>query len=122
MKTVADLVNDLFAKYRKTDGSEFTNSEVARSIGGTMDASYLSKLRNGKITNPGRESLLELCKFFGVPPLYFFPELDLSPPESGDTVPIDIALRSTHLSPDIQNKLAALIQAMQKSGGATDNE
>jgi transcriptional regulator with XRE-family HTH domain len=36
----------------------------------------LYKLRVGLVKNPTRETLLALCIFFRVPPIYFFPELE----------------------------------------------
>jgi transcriptional regulator with XRE-family HTH domain len=113
MKSIADLVNDLFATYRKSDDEEYSNVEVARAMPGSTDASYLSKLRNGKIANPGRETLLGLCQFFGVPAAYFFPELDLNPSAQRRPNSLHAALRSTDLSPEVQEKLADLIRAMK---------
>ncbi len=115
MKTMADLLNDLFRTHRRQDGREYTASEVARAITeelhGELDPSYLTKMRNGQIENPTRNTLLLLCRFFKVPANYFFPELDLqSPPEEGS---IHAALRATDLEPEVQAKLEELIQAMQ---------
>src|SRR5690349_5222471 len=76
MKTVAELVDDLFHTHRKPDGREYTHKEVSLALGGAVEPSHLSKLRTGKIPNPGRETLLALCHFFQVQPSYFFPELD----------------------------------------------
>jgi transcriptional regulator with XRE-family HTH domain len=75
---IADLVNKLFETHRRQDGREYTNIEVARTIG-KIDASYLTKLRSGRVNNPTRDTLLALCQFFKVEPSYFFPELNLAP-------------------------------------------
>src|SRR6476659_939354 len=79
MKRIADLVNDLFRTHRKPDGREYSSSEVSRALNGELDPTYMAKLRRGGIPNPGRNTLLLLCRFFGVAPTYFFPELQ--PPE-----------------------------------------
>jgi transcriptional regulator with XRE-family HTH domain len=81
VKTTTELINDLFDRYRRPDGREFTYLEVAMGLGGAIEPGHLSKLRTGRITNPGRETVLALCQFFKVPSAYFFPELE--PPEEG---------------------------------------
>src|SRR5436853_7098401 len=46
MKTIADLVNDLFRTHRHLQTQrEYTNTEVSRALGGQIDQSYLAKLR-----------------------------------------------------------------------------
>jgi transcriptional regulator with XRE-family HTH domain len=122
MIEIADLVNDLFATYRKPNNEEYSNVEVARAMEGSTDASYLSKLRNRKIKNPGRETLLGLCQFFGVPASYFFPELDVTPSAERNPNTLHAALRSTELSPSVQEKLADLIRAMQSSQDQGDKQ
>ena len=72
MKTVAELIDDLFITHRKEDGREYTHKEVCEALG-DVAPSHLSRLRSGIISNPGREVLLSLCRFFKVPPSYFFP-------------------------------------------------
>lgn len=118
MPTVAELVEDLFQTHRRPDGREYTNREVSLALGGQVEPSHLSKLRNGKITNPGRETLLLLCRFFNTPPSYFFPELDM--PQTSQEVgnpqgeSLHVALRSAGLSPQVREKLEALIQAIKE--------
>jgi transcriptional regulator with XRE-family HTH domain len=75
MKTVGELVDELFKTHRRSDGREHTYQEIAVKLGGAIEPSHISKLRTGKIANPGRDTLLALCRFFEVPPSYFFPEL-----------------------------------------------
>jgi transcriptional regulator with XRE-family HTH domain len=118
MKSIAELVNDLFRTHRKPDGREYTSSDVSRALNGELDPTYIAKLRRGGIPNPGRNTLLLLCRFFGVAPSYFFPELD--GPQPSDPIseaqedPLRIGLRTTNLDPDVQMKLEQLIRAMQK--------
>ena len=115
IKTVAELVDQLFHTHHKPDGREFTHKEVSLALGGAVEPSHLSKLRNGKIPNPGRETLLALCNFFKVPPSYFFPELDALEQQARQAQDdlLHVALRSAGLSPEVQNKLEALIQALK---------
>lgn len=116
MKTIAELVDDLFKTHRRSDGKEYTYQEITIKLGGAIDPSHLSKLRNGRIANPGRDSLLALCRFFQVPPSYFFPELaeheEGYEEESSD--PVESALRSTVADPDIRESLRDLIRKLSK--------
>ena len=120
MKTVAELLDNLFLTHRRPDGREYTYKDVSQGLQGIVDPSHLSKLRTGKITNPGRDTLLALCRFFQVPPSYFFPELDfLSQPDKNDaemsqTNTLGIALRSKGLRPEVKEKLEELIRALQQ--------
>lgn len=113
MKTVAELVDDLFRVYRRPDGKEYTYKEISVALGGVVEPSHISKLRTGKITNPGRETLLSLCRFFRVPPSYFFPEFHTLVPDS-EANTINVALRAARLSPEVEKKLEELIQALQQ--------
>lgn len=117
MSTVAELVEDLFRTHCRPDGREYTNREVSLALDGQVEPSHLSKLRNGRITNPGRDTLLLLCRFFNVSPSYFFPELDMSQINEASEHPqaeaLHVALRSSGLSPQVQEKLEALIRALQ---------
>jgi len=76
IKTVAELVEDLFRTHRHPSGREFSNQEVSNALNDEIDPSYIAKLRRGAIKNPGRQALLSLCRFFKVQPNYFFPELE----------------------------------------------
>lgn len=115
MNMVAELVNDLFRTHRKENGREYTNKEVCLALNGAIDQSHLSRLRNGQIENPGRDSLLALCQFFKVPSSYFFPELTPPADENhGADDPITIAARSAKASPAVKQKLEALLRALQE--------
>ena len=120
MSTVAQLVDSLFRTHRRPDnGREYTYKEVCVALGGDIEPSHLSKLRSGKIPNPGRETLLALCRFFKVSPTYFFPELEALPGSENNAVEasqahlLHIVLRSAGLRPDVEEKLEALIQALR---------
>jgi transcriptional regulator with XRE-family HTH domain len=118
MNTMGELVDNLFRTKRKTNGREYTYKEVCVGVGGAIDPSYLSKLRNGQIDNPGRDTLLYLCRFFKVPPSYFFPELE--PPDTETEYREDpirmaarLAARGSGVSVAVQQKLEELLKAMR---------
>jgi hypothetical protein len=78
---------------------------------------HLSKLRTGRISSPGRETLLALCTFFKVPSTYFFPELE--PPEEGaehePINPLPEALRFIGIAdPEVQAKIQDLLLTLAK--------
>lgn len=113
MKTTAELINDLFSAHRRSDGREYTNKEVVQTLGGGIDPSHLSKLRTGKIVNPGRDILLALCLFFHVSPSYFFPEVEDTGAFALDD-PLHQALHSIGLHPDVEKKLEEFIATLQQ--------
>lgn len=113
MKTTADLINDLFSIHHRPDGKEYTNKEVVQALGGVIDPSHLSKLRTGKIINPGREILLALCLFFHISPSYFFPEVKETQFHSLED-PLHQALHTIGLHPDVEKKLEELIAILQQ--------
>ncbi|MBA3947091.1 MAG: helix-turn-helix transcriptional regulator [Herpetosiphonaceae bacterium] len=117
MDTVGQLINDLFQTHRKPDGKEYTHKEIFLATGGAIDPSYLSRLRHDKIPNPGRETLLALCRVFKVPPSYFFPELEHlaegAPEPTTPQLQFRLALRASRLQPDVQEKLEQLFRALQ---------
>lgn len=114
MKTVAQLVDDLFWTHRKENGEEYTYKEVCAALNGAIEPSHLFKLRKGSIKNPGRKTLLALCTFFKVPATYFFPELDALEqlPAALQADPFVVAMRSSQLNPAVRKKLRELIQAL----------
>lgn len=122
MKTVAELVDELFWTHRRPDGREYTYDEVSTALGGKIDPGYLSKLRRGKIKNPGREALLALCRFFKVRPDYFFPEIVAPYDEQQPEDPMQVALRSTKLRPAVRKKIEELLQALHEDSDDLDQE
>lgn len=82
--SIADLIDRLMrTHHHPTKHREYTGMEIALRTNGVIQQSHLHGLRNGRIKNPTRETLLALCEVFSVSPLYFFPELadraDLTP-------------------------------------------
>jgi len=112
-KTVSELVNELFDTHRHESGRQYTNKEVELALKGEVSQAYLSKLRLGQIHNPGRNHLLLLCRFFGVPASYFFPELALLPDDKHNEDHLYAALRSYGLNAEARHylvKLAAILR------------
>lgn len=115
---IAALVNQLFQMHRKPDGKEYTSQDVENATNRRITSSAVRKLRDGKSLNPSRETLMELCFFFGVPASYFFPELEALAPPSDDLVQQDqvqVMLRSIGgLSSDDTDLLQRLIAALRR--------
>ena len=127
MKTLAELINSLFDTHRKPNGDRYTNKEVSEALGGAIDQSNLSLLRNGKSINPGRLTLLHLCRFFDVTPSYFFPELE--PPEDEASKPPQknssgvLLLRTPdNLSPKAKKRLDDFLQALDEQEQDTQGD
>lgn len=76
VQRVADLINHLFDVRRHADGRPYTNREVGAALHRANPGAHIAKLRNGRIRNPTRETLLVVCRVFRVAPAYFFPELE----------------------------------------------
>ena len=80
-KTLADRLDYLFKTVHPRERGEYTYREVAAAIqeqqgGPTISASYVHQLRHGAKTNPTMRHLEGLAKFFGVPPAYFFDDVE----------------------------------------------
>lgn len=125
MKTLADLINDLFDTHRKPNGDRYTNTDVSTALNGAIDQSTLSLLRSGRNVNPGRLTLLHLCRFFQVSPSYFFPEL--TPPNPHPNAQAQgfakVLLRGVQtFSPETQQKLFDLLDSIAAEETSTDEE
>lgn len=117
LANVAELVDQLFKRYRRPDGKEYTYQEVSKALGGEIEVSTIGKIRSGIISNPGRKALLLLCQFFEVPASYFFPELEILAPR--DTAPtpeqqLESAFRSMGFPADVQEHLVGVARAFKK--------
>jgi transcriptional regulator with XRE-family HTH domain len=76
----ARVLNQLFRTRLHEDGREYTHKEVEKGIAQIygrkmLDASYISKLRNGHIQSPSIAAIEAICVFFEADPLSFFPRL-----------------------------------------------
>jgi transcriptional regulator with XRE-family HTH domain len=63
-------VDYLFRTIVSPTGAEYSYEEVSRAAG--ISGSYLHRLRNSKISNPGRDVIHALSLFFGVNVEYWF--------------------------------------------------
>ena len=116
MKTVAELIDELFKTHTNPDGRELSYQEVARMTGNQLNPTHISKMRNGNIPNPTRNSLLLLCQVFNVPAAYFFPELERTSPSEGDTETEKVfARRAAQLPKEAQVHLSAFLEILEKS-------
>jgi len=69
-RTLADKLNYLFGTAHPKGRGPYTHQEVHAAT--TISPSLLSALRSGKATNPTKDTLERLARFFGVEPAYFF--------------------------------------------------
>lgn len=124
VKTVGEVLDDLFASHCKPDGRQYSHVEVARALGGQLEASYIGKIRAGKVENPTRQTILLLCQFFSsvgkpVSADCFFPEFTASekPSRSGvNQDSFDEALRASGLSQKALQALAEFLRIVNESG------
>src|ERR671931_2465325 len=76
--TLTDRLNILFELRRQRDGRRYTPTDFARLIleetSVKVSHTWIQRLLDGDITNPGWESLQLLARFFQVSPAVFFGE------------------------------------------------
>jgi transcriptional regulator with XRE-family HTH domain len=115
----------LFDKIRKSDGTQYSNQEVADSLGGGTTPGHIWKLRKGVVKNPKYNMIKALVDFFEVSPGYFFcddeeevdPEvLHLAKKLGDDPGAKKIALRATgSLKRETERKIIlSMIEAIEK--------
>jgi hypothetical protein len=89
---IASRLDLLFRTVHPADRGPFSIAEVVSAINAsgeaTISVGYLWQLRKGHRDNPTYKHLLALSRFFGVSPMYFFPEEDAT----RGAVPADVAL------------------------------
>jgi hypothetical protein len=89
---IASRLDLLFRTVHPADRGPYSIAEVVKAINASGDATisvgYLWQLRKGHGDNPTYKHLLVLSRFFGVSPMYFFPEEDAA----RGAVPADAAL------------------------------
>lgn len=112
MDSFAKRLNELIGTRRRGDGKEFSNIEIEQKTGGKLDASYIGRLRNGRVDNPTLNTINVLADAFEIEPDYFLRRgTTLSGP---DIEQVRIALRSAGLNSEAQEFVENLIQALQK--------
>jgi transcriptional regulator with XRE-family HTH domain len=89
---IAARLDLLFRTVHPADRSPYSIAEVVNAINdsgeATISVGYLWQLRKGVRDNPTYKHLLALARFFGVSPMFFFPDEDAN----RGTVPADAAL------------------------------
>ena len=110
---VAQRLDELLKVARAKDGSKHTPASVADAINAqagekVIDKTYIWQLRKGKKDNPSYNVLILLAKFFGVSPLYFFPD-DADAPE------IEQPLRAALSDPAIRELVTLSVGLSERS-------
>jgi transcriptional regulator with XRE-family HTH domain len=89
---IASRLDLLFRTVHPADRGPYSIAEVVSAINAsgeaTISVGYLWQLRKGHRDNPTYKHLLGLARFFGVSPMYFFPDEDAA----RGAVPADAAL------------------------------
>ena len=127
-QAIAKRLEALFATVRGPGGRHFTDEEIAaRAVAAGFDISraYVQQLRRGKRTNPTVRALQGVAAAFGVPLGYFFaeePATRAGEEEAlavlvGDEAVRDIALRSSHLTPQGVRAIAGVLKNLEQLPG-----
>lgn len=59
-------------RYRKPDGSKWTNADIERATDGFVRGNYLTNLIHGRIHQPGTDRLQAIAQVMGFPPELWF--------------------------------------------------
>jgi transcriptional regulator with XRE-family HTH domain len=116
----AGKLNRLFEEKRKSNGTQFTQTEVVENTKGVLTRVYLWKLLTGRASNPGFRVIQVLSQFFGVDPNYFFDSDEMKAALAIDNQERDvfldqIALRSPELDDDAKQAVLHMIESILKS-------
>jgi transcriptional regulator with XRE-family HTH domain len=117
---LAAKLNRLFEEKRKSDGTQYTQTEVVQGCKGMLNRVYLWKLRTGRATNPGFHVLQALAAFFGVEPSYFFEGDEIrvetvKKKQKQDELINQIALRSSELDDAGKQAVLYMIESIVRS-------
>jgi len=105
--TLAAKVDYLFRQIHPRGRKSFTHPEVAAATG--LSTGLLSALRSGKNTNPTKETIERLAKFFGVPVAYFFDD------QTTEQITAQIALAAVLRDAGVANAAARMVGLSQGS-------
>jgi transcriptional regulator with XRE-family HTH domain len=130
--TLAAKVDHLFSTVRSREGGEYSFEEVAEAIkakgGPTISATYVWQLRKGLRDNPTKRHLEALAGFFGVPPAYFFDDVEAARINAElallsalrDAPVRRIALRANGLSPRSLEAIVEMVDRVRELEGLPD--
>ncbi|TSE00383.1 helix-turn-helix domain-containing protein [Skermania sp. ID1734] len=121
-------LNQLFETVHPPGRRPHTNAEVAAALtaaGHPISKPYLSQLRSGQRTNPSKETVHALARFFKVKPDYFFDDIYANRIERDLTLLTQLegywlrqlSVRAFDLSEESQNLLTALAEKLRSSEG-----
>lgn len=125
--SLADKIERLFATMHPASRGPYSLQEVSDSIreqyGVSISVNQLWELRRGKKTNPRKDQLEALARFFRVPITYFFDDKGISDEIDAELELLgamrdagvkNIALRATELTPEGRRIIAAMIEEMRR--------
>lgn len=72
---IAEKVRFLLNTIKKPNGEPYNYREVEEGTHGEINYSWLWKLANGQVNNPGIQALKSLTTFFGITPDFWFKDL-----------------------------------------------
>lgn len=128
-QAIARRLERLFATVRGPAGRPFTDEEVAAratAAGYDISRAYVQQLRRGKRTNPTVRALQGVAAAFEVPLSYFFTpeeparrggEEEALALLAGDEAVREIALRSSHLTPEGMRAIASVLENLEQLPG-----
>ena len=134
-RLLADRLDHLFRTVHPKDRGPCTPAEVAEAINETagervISSTYVWQLRTGRRDNPTQKHLAALAAFFGVSPMYFFPQTEADrsavPPElvaalkNNDVR--DMALRAAGLSDRALRAIKDMIENARAVEGLTTED
>lgn len=134
--TLAQKLDQLFHTRRAPDGHEYTLEEVSKGIRAqsniSLSVTYLWELRRGAKDDPRKKHLESLAKFFNVPVMYFFDDVDgeaarmyarLATLQEADATNVQrIAFRAVDLNPGMLQALAGMIEHARHFDGVDDSD
>ena len=132
--SLADLLGRLFAAVHPPGRGPYTNREVVTAIAATggpgITVQYLSQLRNGERTNPTKDVMEGLARFFDVPAAYFFDsEQSTKIAEDLEFLALlrdagvrEMALRAVGLTPRSKASITAMIEHIRALEGLDEGE
>lgn len=123
LSTLAGKLNYLFRTAHPKGRGPYTHQEVHAAT--TISPALLSALRSGKATNPTKDTLERLARFFGVAPAYFFDDVAaeqtvaqlglLAALRDGDVA--RLAMRAAGLSTESLESIRATVDRMRELEG-----
>lgn len=73
---IGEKVRFLLNTFKKPNGEPYNYREVEEGTKGEINYSWLWKLANGHVNNPGIQALKSLTTFFGITPDFWFKDLN----------------------------------------------